>query len=126
MLESIIGFFSGIISGMGVGGGMLLIPALRMFFDISQQGAQSINLFSFIPSAVCATFIHIKNKKTDFHVAWPMIVVGVPFSLLGAYICTQVSSRILSIMFGIFILIFGIREVISGFKDAKEEKSTNG
>lgn len=116
MLTAIIGFFSGILSGMGVGGGMLLIPALRMFFDMSQQSAQSINLFCFLPSALCAIFIHIKNKKIDFKTALPIIITGVPFSLLGAYICTCISSKMLGRLFGIFILIFGVREIASGVK----------
>ena len=52
MLASIIGFFSGILGGMGVGGGMLLIPAARIFLSASQQSAQSLNLFSFIGSSL--------------------------------------------------------------------------
>lgn len=119
MLTAIIGFFSGILSGMGVGGGMLLIPAVRIFMNIGQQSAQSLNLFCFIPSSVCAIFVHLKNKKIDIKTALPVILTGVPFALLGAYISTSISSNLLSRLFGGFILIFGIREIIS------EIKSTN-
>lgn len=122
MLLSIIGFFSGILSGMGVGGGMLLIPMIRLVTDMSQQEAQSLNLFCFIPSAICAIFVHIKNKQIDFKTALPVILTGAPFSLLGAYICTRLSSRLLSVFFGIFILIFGIREIIAGIKAPKGKK----
>ena len=44
----IIGFFSGIISGMGIGGGALLIPAVVFFCKMSQQQGQFINLLYFI------------------------------------------------------------------------------
>lgn len=120
MLASIIGFFSGILGGLGVGGGMLLIPAARIFLSASQQSAQSLNLFSFIPSALCAIFIHLKNKNISIKTALPIILTGIPFSLLGAYISTSMPSEILSRLFGCFILFFGIREIISGIK------STNG
>ena len=122
MLTAIIGFFSGILSGMGVGGGMLLIPALRIFFDTGQKNAQAINLFCFIPAAVCALIVHIKKKNVDFKSAIPMIVTGIPFSVLGAYLCVKTSPRILGILFGIFILIFGIREIFMSFRALKMKK----
>lgn len=125
MLTSVIGFFSGILSGMGVGGGMLLIPALRIFLDINQQSAQSINLFCFIPSALCALIVHIKKKNIDFRSALPIIITGVPFSLLGAFICVNISSKLLGRLFGIFIFIFGIREIVTGFR-LQKRKSTKG
>ena len=116
MLTSIIGFFSGILSGMGVGGGMLLIPAATLFLGIGQHSAQSLNLFCFIPSALCALIIHIKKRNIDFKTAFPVIITGIPFSLLGAFISTNISADILGKCFGVFILIFGIREIVTGIK----------
>ena len=40
MILIIIGFLSGIISGMGIGGGAILIPALIFFEGVSQKIAQ--------------------------------------------------------------------------------------
>ena len=37
-----IGFFSGIISGMGIGGGTILIPALLFLTEVNQQQAQGV------------------------------------------------------------------------------------
>ena len=122
MLTAIVGFFSGILSGMGVGGGMLLIPALRIFFDISQKNAQAINLFCFIPAALCALIVHIKKKNVDFKAVLPIIITGVPSSLLGAYLCIRTTPRIMGILFGVFILIFGIREVVMSFRSLNMKK----
>ncbi len=119
MFTAIIGFFSGILGGMGVGGGMLLIPAATMFLGLSQHKAQSLNLFCFIPSALCAIFVHMKNKNISFKTALPIIITGVPFALLGAYISTNLSSRIMGKLFGLFILIFGIKEIWVGLKGKK-------
>ena len=116
MIASVIGFFSGILSGMGVGGGMLLIPALRMFFDMEQKAAQGINLFCFIPSSLCALVLHLKKKNVDFKKALPMIIAGVPFSLLGAFVCSQIPQTLLSKLFGGLIFVFGVREILSAKK----------
>ena len=56
-----IGFFSGIISGMGIGGGTILIPALLFLTEVNQQQAQGVNLIYFIPTAVMALITHRKN-----------------------------------------------------------------
>ena len=63
MIYTIIGFFAGVIGGMGMGGGTILIPALIMFVNIDPKIAQSINLLSSIPMAIFALIIHIKNKN---------------------------------------------------------------
>lgn len=120
MLAILIGFFSGALGGMGVGGGMLLIPAARIFMGLSQQAAQALNLYCFIPASACAIFIHLKNKRIAVKKALPIILTGVPFSLLGAYISTHISSDLLSQLFGGFILIFGVREIIYGIKAPKK------
>ena len=101
---------------MGVGGGMLLIPAARIFLNLEQQSAQSLNLCCFVPSALCAVFIHLKNKKIDIKTALPIIITGIPFSLSGAFISTSISSSLLSKLFGIFILVFGLKEIVFALK----------
>lgn len=126
MLTAIIGFLSGILGGMGVGGGMLLIPAATMFLNMNQHSAQSLNLFCFIPSAICASFVHIKNKSISFKAAIPIVITGIPFALAGAYISTNLSSALMSRLFGIFILLFGIKEIFTGLNGNKGEKSTKG
>ena len=55
MIYTIIGFFAGVIGGMGMGGGTILIPALIMFVNIDPKIAQSINLLSSIPMAIYRT-----------------------------------------------------------------------
>ena len=58
----IVGFFSGIISGMGIGGGTILIPAITILWGVDQKVAQITNLIYFIPTASIALILHIKNK----------------------------------------------------------------
>ena len=86
----LIGIVSGIVSGMGIGGGAILIPALVMFVKPPQHIAQSVNLLYFIPTAIVALIIHIKNKKIDFKIAVPIIIFG----LFGAYIGSQIAVNL--------------------------------
>ena len=61
----ITGFLSGIIGGMGIGGGTILIPIMTIFLGFDQKTAQAVNLIYFIPTAITALTIHIKNKQIE-------------------------------------------------------------
>lgn len=108
----LIGFFSGIISGMGIGGGTVLIPALSIFLNISQQNAQGVNLLYFIPTAVCALFIHIKNKNVDFKTAFQLAACGVLGAVFGALLANKTDSFLLKKLFAVFLLLMGFYEIL--------------
>ena len=108
----IAGVVSGVIAGMGMGGGTLLIPILTIFLSVAQRSAQGINLIAFIPTAVVALIIHCKNKLVDFKVAIPIIIGGVIASICGSLLAMNLSNRVLQRLFGGFLLLVGIWQVV--------------
>lgn len=116
MLTAIIGFLSGIISGMGIGGGAILIPALILTYGIEQKLAQGINLVYFLPTAVIALIIHIKKKNADIKTAAIIGACGILGAVGGSLIAMHLSSRSLQRFFGVFLLFIGIREIYKGIK----------
>ena len=118
----IAGLISGIISGMGIGGGIILIPVLTIFLGFDQKTAQGITLLYFIPTAVFALFVHIKNKTVDFKVAARLISTGVIGAAAGAYLMRYISSELLGKIFAVFLLIMGICQVFSGIREHKKER----
>ena len=117
----IAGVVSGIISGMGIGGGIILIPVLTIFLGFDQKIAQGITLLYFIPTAVFALIVHIKNKNVDFKVAFKIASTGVISAGIGAYCIKFLSTHILGKIFALFLLIVGIMQVISGIKSIKSK-----
>lgn len=111
MIVYLIGFLSGIISGMGIGGGTILIPAYVLFLNIEQHLIQGINLLYFIPTAIVALIIHYKNNLVDFKVAFAIIIFGLLGSVIGGFIAVSLSSIILKKMFGIFLFLMGLYEL---------------
>ncbi|MGN1093180.1 MAG: TSUP family transporter, partial [Monoglobaceae bacterium] len=83
-MSIIIGFLSGIISGMGIGGGAILIPALILTSAIEQKLAQGINLVYFLPTAVFALIVHIKNKSVVINTALIIGICGVLGAVIGS------------------------------------------
>lgn len=118
MLVSVIsGFVSGIAGGMGIGGGTLLIPALTLLGGIGQHTAQSANLIFFIPTAISALVIHVKNKNIDIKKALIMSSGGIVGALLGSAVANFTDGTVLRKMFAVFLAVFGIAELLR-----KEEK----
>lgn len=107
-----IGLTSGIISGMGIGGGSILIPALVFFSDLNQKEAQGINLTVFIPVALVALIVHFREGNIEFKSARSLIIGGVFGAGLGSLLAIKISSNILKKAFGIFLLLVGIYELI--------------
>lgn len=114
MLFTIIGFFAGIIGGMGMGGGTILIPALILFLNVDPKIAQSVNLLSSIPMTLFALIIHIKNKNVIFKLVIPIALFGVLGAVCGSFVANYLSSEILSKVFGVFLLLVGLYEIKKG------------
>jgi len=111
IVNSLIGFFSGIISGMGIGGGTILIPALIFFAGITQKVAQGVNLLYFIPTALASLFIHFKNRNIEVKVALSMLVPGIIGALAGSYMANTVSNDLLRKIYAVFLFLMGIYEL---------------
>lgn len=111
MMYVVIGLLSGIISGMGIGGGAILIPALCFFMDLGQQQAQSINLLFFIPTAIVAIIKHKKEDNIDFSMVKPVILFGLIVAIAGSIVAVNMDGEILRKMFGGFLLFMGIWEI---------------
>ena len=79
-----IGAAAGVISGMGMGGGTLLIPALTLLMGIHQRQAQGVNMLSFLPAAAVALYIHKKEGRLELKSSLPVIAAGIVGALFGA------------------------------------------
>ena len=119
------GFLSGIIGGMGMGGGTLLIPILTIFLNFQQKNAQAINLLAFIPMSLGALVIHMKNKLVDFKVGIPIIITGIVFSIWGSYIASILNNQLLQKIYAIFLLIVGVYQTVQTIFSMIKKKSVN-
>jgi uncharacterized membrane protein YfcA len=123
MIVILIGLAAGIISGMGIGGGTILIPALFLFVKPEQHVAQSVNLLFFIPTAIVALLIHIKHKNVDFKMGIPILIFGLGGSILGSKIAISMNGDLLRKIFGAFLLTMGLYEIFGKKKPKKLKKS---
>lgn len=119
LLNALAGFGSGVLGSMGMGGGGILIICLSLFTQIPQDKAQGINLLFFIPIALLSVIMYSRKKLVVWKIAIPFAILGIIGSLLGTWVSSQFSNNILSKLFGILLLIMGIKELF--FKTKKEK-----
>lgn len=124
MIAFLIGIAAGILGGMGIGGGTILIPSLIIFMNINQHTAQSINLISFIPAAMVALIHHFKNKNIEIGIIKYLIFPGIFGSITGSLIAIKLNPILLKKLFGAFLFIMGLFEILSVKEKKNKWKST--
>lgn len=122
VIPIIIGLLSGVISGMGIGGGTILIPALAIFLSVDQHMAQGVNLLYFIPTAIVALIVHIKNKSINYKIAIPIVLLGIAGAVGGSFLATRMDATLLKRLFGSFLAAMGLYEIFK--KDKQKAKKT--
>ena len=104
----LVSIFSGIVAGMGMGGGTVLIPLLTLVCGVSQKLSQSVNLLVFIPLAIVVLIIYCRRKLVNFKGVWFIIIPGIIVSLIGSIFSLKIESQTLHLIFGIFLICVGL------------------
>lgn len=107
----IVGCVLGFLSGLGVGGGSLLMLWLTLVVNMEHSTARSINLLFFIPSAVIASFFRWKQGALDIKKILPAIITGCVSAACFALLSKQIDISVIKKLFGILLLLTGIREL---------------
>ena len=124
-MEVLIGLASGIVSGIGMGGGTILIFLLSNVMNVNQHIAQATNLIFFIPTSIVAIIVNMKNKNIDIKLASLVSFFGILGAIIGANIAIYMEEKIIKKWFGIFLAIIAINEIYSIIKEYINAKKTN-
>lgn len=111
IIAALVGAATGVLSGLGVGGGSLLLIYMTSFTGLAQPLAQGINLLYFLPAAATALPAHVKNGYVERRALIPAICAGLACSALAAWAATAMDVELLRKCFGVFLLIIGLREL---------------
>ena len=107
----LLGLAAGILSGLvGIGGGILIVPALVFLFGFTQQQAQGTTLALLVPPiGIFAAWAYYQKGFVDIRVA--AIIAGgfIAGSLFGARFATGISNDILGKVFGTFLVLIGLK-----------------
>jgi len=110
-----LGLLAGVVSGfLGLGGGILIIPALVYFFDLTQHQAQGTTLATFIPPiGLLAAWRYYQSGNVKLNIAI-FLCLGFFFGgWLGAHFADRVPDLMLKRSFGAILLFVALRMVLA-------------
>lgn len=84
---AIVGIVIGILSGtLGIGGGLIMVPAFRLAFGMPPMGATATSLFTIIPTSISGTVAHIRGKTCIPKLGLALGIGGACTSPLGVWL----------------------------------------
>jgi uncharacterized membrane protein YfcA len=107
-----IGFVTGTLAGLlGIGGGVVMVPAMSVFFSELSVVAKGTSVAVIIPTSIMGTWRNWKADNVDLRVAAIVGLAGIPSAICGGIIADQMSQDLSNILFASLVLIVAIRMV---------------
>jgi uncharacterized membrane protein YfcA len=111
----LLGLVAGILSGLiGIGGGTIIVPALVLFFGISQHMAQGTTLALLVPPiGILAAWTYYSQGYVDLHIAGFICLGFFIGGLVGAKIATSLSNIVLERIFGVALFLISLKMIFA-------------
>jgi uncharacterized protein len=119
----IIGIVAGVISGfVGVGGGIIIVPALVYFMGVTQHEAQGTSLLLMLPPiGILAVMNYHKAGQINYTYG---IIIAITF-IIGAYFGSKLSLKLspglVKLIFGLILIYVSIRMIYTGYNSISDE-----
>lgn len=114
-LYILLGLVAGALSGLiGVGGGVIIVPALVFIFGLSQHQAQGTTLALLIPPiGILAAWMCYREGYVDLKIAALVAAGFMVGSLFGAKFANTLSNAVLEKVFGVALLLIAIKMILA-------------
>ncbi|MFJ6678648.1 sulfite exporter TauE/SafE family protein [Microbacterium sp. NPDC091382] len=105
-----LGVFTGIMAGLlGVGGGVIVVPALMFLFGTSDLVAKGTSLLMMIPTAISGTIGNLRRHNVDLVAAAVIGVAACTTTALGAWLATLVDPFTANVLFAVYLTFIAIQ-----------------
>jgi uncharacterized protein len=107
----IIGLLAGLVGGgLGVGGGIVVLPALIFFLGFSQHQAQGTSMVMMLPPiTILAAYNYYKQGFVNMNAAIILMVAFVVGSYFGSLLAMKIPDKTLTRIFGFLLLFVAIK-----------------
>ncbi|MFT3797162.1 sulfite exporter TauE/SafE family protein [Microbacterium sp.] len=113
----VLGLFTGTMAGLlGVGGGVIVVPALMFLFGASDLIARGTSLLMMIPTALSGTIGNFRRHNVDLVAAALIGVAACTTTALGAWIATLVSPLVGNILFAAFLTFIAVQMALRALR----------
>lgn len=124
MLVSI-GLFAGLLSGfVGVGGGIIIVPALVFLLGLTQHQAQGTSLFVLmLPVVSFAVLNYWKSGNVKWEYGLVIAMTFIVGAFFGSKLSLKISPGLVQLIFGILMAYISFRMILSGYTSISSDES---
>ena len=101
----------GFLTGLGIGGGSLLMLWLTIVMQFDPITARNINLLFFLPAAFISCFFHGTQQHIPWKKIFPAMIAGCASALLFSWLGSILQTEWIKKLFGILLIATGFREL---------------
>ena len=112
VISILVGTILGFLTGLGTGGGSLLVLWLTLVLNMGAHQAKVINLLFFLPSAIISTVFRWRRGGIPFQKVWLPALSGCVAALIFATVGQKMNTELLQKLFGVLLIFAGIRELL--------------
>lgn len=111
----LIGIITGVMAGMlGIGGAIIMVPALVYILGLSQQAAQGTSLAVMLPPiGIIAAYNYYRAGQVNLKFALILAVCFIVGSYFGSKLSLTLSDAVLKKIFGILLLAVALKMLLS-------------
>ena len=110
LVAGLIGLVTGVTSGLfGVGGGIIMVPAMMFFMKLDIKTAVGTSLAVIIPTALSGTYKHIMQGNVDWRTMLSLAPTAIIGGYAGAWLTTHIPADNLKRAFGAFLVLVGVK-----------------
>lgn len=119
-----VGFAAGVVAGMlGVGGGILFVPALVIFLDLAQVEAEATSLLAIIPVALVGAASQRRYGNLRVHDAVVLGLLAIPGAIGGVAIVNAIPERTTEVLFALLMLYVAWQMTRRALAGPEEERA---
>ena len=96
-------------AALGIGGGIIFVPALVSIFGVSQLEAQGTSLAIIVPTAIIATIGHWRKGRVDWRASAYLAPAGIVGAIAGSMLAYEIDEEMLQRIFAVLLVVLALR-----------------
>lgn len=119
----LLGLITGVLAGLlGVGGGIVVVPALILVFGTSDLIAKGTSMLMMIPTAISGTVGNLRRRNVDLSAALVIGVAACTTTALGAWVATVLDPFWANVVFALYLVYIAFQMGQKALRDGRSTK----
>lgn len=110
----LVGALAGVMGALfGIGGGMIIVPMLIIFYGLTAKDAAAISLVGIVATSVGASAVYVKKRISNIRLGLYLEITTVIGAIAGVAVATYISDTALTVMFSLVMIYSGTRMIFN-------------